>query len=960
MISTIASRAAHDTGKRAFALLCSLILVTNAVQASQDGWFPEDGTLWKLVDGGLVDAGALIFEDTFDDTIGADWQTGGTQVWEVKDGMLLTKGYGGQALLGMKLDENYLIDLRMKIVASDPERSGGFAGVSVAGILSTMQPDRWWQQYRREGADRNEGHRIDTRLEIDKWYEFRFVKRGDIFEWFVDGQKIADLINPGDIIGPAGRMQLQSWRMKAAYDSVRIYSINDDVANAAEGYVNVVRNSSFERYEVDLPPYWFPGTHLNIGHTFGSMENFWRSFKVDTSESFDGSAVLRLKGGDKGNFVVSHWTSVQANKPYTLSVYLKSDQDSMPVSLGLWGVADGRRVVEVDTEWNRYSLHVPKLDVRRLRVSITPQGEGYLWVDAVQLEEGTEATPYRPNPLDQTRSTAAESDEVPEYTLLRVDKAPMLGERMDEPMWNERVELDASMIPASIPQIADDVAVKVAVLDASGNKLLREVRRRVTVDSSMRAIADRSYYTDEEHAYLHARLGFADDVLKKTVIRWQLKNDDDVIKEADVRTDHRDQILKVSLHDIPVGQYEFVMTLLDDNGEVVASADDVVVKLEPAPTEVKIDRVRRVVLVDGEPFYVFAPLQVFHVPNGHPYGEYDKVIDRQMAWWAEHGFKTLHVGANVGWEWSDRIWRAVFESADRHGLKVIAFWTSYAYDAGDGPLIANHEELERQILKWKDEASLLAWMPADEPEIKGSYGVTPEMVAEAVQKVRELDPYRPVYVNYTQFGPVSCYAGLPGDILSLDYYLTSVEGRTIEQTLHYVDVMEEISSQMRTPTWNYIVGNNLNNHHREASAGEQVAQTYANVIKGVSGLKYFYGQVIGRQHWYAYKQLNEEIQQLTPIIFSGDTIDNYGVYPSTILSTARRHQGKTYVMAVNIRAEAIGAAIDLSDLGEIRSVNVLFEDRTLQVEGGLLKDNFEPYQRHVYEIVHQVQREADL
>ena len=164
--------------------------------------------------------------------------------------------------------------------------------------------------------------------------------------------------------------------------------------------------------------------------------------------------------------------------------------------------------------------------------------------------------------------------------------------------------------------------------------------------------------------------------------------------------------------------------------------------------------------------------------------------------------------------------------------------------------------------------------------------------------------------------------------------------------------MEEISRPRHLPTWNFIVGSNLDNHTREISAGEQVAQTYGNIIKGATGLKYFFGQLAGREHWQAFKQLNREAIELTPVILATDAARPITSSRPSVLATTRTVGGKAYVLSVNIENQPTEVAFDISALScpDQSEVKVLFEDRTLVIHDNILRDKFDGFQRHIYEL----------
>ena len=106
-----------------------------------------------------------------------------------------------------------------------------------------------------------------------------------------------------------------------------------------------------------------------------------------------------------------------SNEPYTLSAWMKTDAEAVPVKLG-------DSLVTVTRDWRRYS--VPFVNQGRSlyddMVNIIPQAKGTLWIDAVQLEAGTDATDYRP--ADKERRLLAH-DGNPEKQLFDVPRTTL-------------------------------------------------------------------------------------------------------------------------------------------------------------------------------------------------------------------------------------------------------------------------------------------------------------------------------------------------------------------------------------------------------------------------------------------------------------------------------------------------------------------------------------------------------
>ena len=317
----------NGTGK--FLLVLTAFFFAWCGMADYQEYFYKDSKLWELLDGGLVEAGTLLFKDNFENGISNKWKPDGAQNWKVEDGVLSNVNYGGLLSLLETPGNSFLFEVKVKAVASEPGKDGGFTGVNVCGILFTQQPGRWWWQYKKQGAVSAVGSWKEEKIPFDQWYTYRIIRKGGgVFEWFIDGKKICDIVEPEMV----GGISLMGWRIKAAYKDVKIYRINEkkDDSNPAGGRINVVRNSSFEDYNDNLPQYWIPNCLRDIPFTYGSMDNFFQSWNLDSKEKYHGQVSLHM-GGSKVNGLRSYFCPVQQGKPYTLSVYMKSDSEKAPL-----------------------------------------------------------------------------------------------------------------------------------------------------------------------------------------------------------------------------------------------------------------------------------------------------------------------------------------------------------------------------------------------------------------------------------------------------------------------------------------------------------------------------------------------------------------------------------------------------------------------------------------------------
>ena len=174
------------------------LLFATQLFAAEGDLVAEGAKLWKVVDGALVEAGKLVFSDTFEDGLSDKWKLDGAHVWRAQDGALVTTRYGGYASLKIPAGDDFVLLARVKPIAAEPAKAGGFAGVHAAGIMFLQQPGRWWWQYRKEGEKRSRGQWKEEEIPFERWHEYKIVCRaGGIAEWFVDGRRICGLLEPG-------------------------------------------------------------------------------------------------------------------------------------------------------------------------------------------------------------------------------------------------------------------------------------------------------------------------------------------------------------------------------------------------------------------------------------------------------------------------------------------------------------------------------------------------------------------------------------------------------------------------------------------------------------------------------------------------------------------------------------------------------------------------------------------
>jgi hypothetical protein len=332
------------------------------------------------------------------------------------------------------------------------------------------------------------------------------------------------------------------------------------------------------------------------------------------------------------------------------------------------------------------------------------------------------------------------------------------------------------------------------------------------------------------------------------------------------------------------------------------------IKPSPPSTTVKIDEHRRF-LVNGEPFIPFAASW-----GASPPPEFLRNI-------AQAGFNSVCFMANVNQPAAEV--RKYLGDAQANGLRVILWLRTKTADLR--PLVAG----------LRDHPALIAWYVCDEPA-----SITPE-VKERYDTPKQLDPSRPVYINYVLYPSDKL-----GDIASLDDYPVPQSSPSV--IAGDAETLERSASKAGKPSWIWLQDTGYGYHiYREPTGPEEECMTYLALIHGVKGIKYFMSKPHSRELWNELAQLAREVRTLTPILYSVEEAPPVTASPQTIHVTVKRHQDALYLIAVNARPDAVEGTLNISGNG---SADVLFENRSVTCREGRITDHFEGFQRHVYRL----------
>ena len=367
---------------------------------------------------------------------------------------------------------------------------------------------------------------------------------------------------------------------------------------------------------------------------------------------------------------------------------------------------------------------------------------------------------------------------------------------------------------------------------------------------------------------------------------------------------------------LPDGKYRWSLALLQ--GDEEAKRFEGTWWYVPAPDYVTDDQTT---LVNGEPFFARG---LYHVEPQ----DYELV--------ASHGFNAVQARFDY------------VEAAQAAGLRagVALYWTARP----------NSERWREAMDTVIDNDAVFAWWIQDEPS--GGAEVI-ETLADAYMYIRTNDPNRPAYTclnnpnTYEQFAPQT-------DIVSADVYpIGRSPLTTIANTLdHGRDVIPDHVRWFIGQIWPWP-------NSPMVTPAQHRCMTYLALAHGARGLFWYsfrdpnwYIPDNNPELWDELKVVNDELIALEPALLTANVAQAVVAGEGGEVHVALKRVGdELTVIAVNAGDEPVSASIDVAEMAGgadlAPEVEVLFEDRELQLADGAFADDFEPLGVHVYRLMVQ-------
>jgi len=509
---------------------------------------------------------------------------------------------------------------------------------------------------------------------------------------------------------------------------------------------------------------------------------------------------------------------------------------------------------------------------------------------------------------------------------------------------------------------------------------------------------DRNYYTAEEHAVAVCRIGLPAEGLAD--LRLAAEGPDGR------RLCENDALQPVTHFRIPLaefapGTHRVRIVLQQKTGAAVTAQAVSLVKRPPKPGhEWKIDRLNKVVLREGKPFFPVGLIMSGIRPESESHFRRvaEAGFDTVFHWYSSAQPEDVHAYQKVAAKHGLLVMMrppafarfgelpGLDEVLEGEALKAARKYarTSYASLCGVKGLLCGaphirglpREKKNRIYATFFDAAlprliqciknakgyeNLIGYNSFDEPQLSV---FDQQIQGRALYRAaNEIDGYRPTLLLYSSWIPPGQEATDWCDILVTDPYWIPGGFRN-RGTPNYVSKITHLTRKRADSvlkvTWIVPMAEYWSAvHKRYILPREQFCQTYLALIHGAKGIVYFRYPVAHRMVWDALAQVARQLRLLGPAIVSPEIPQQIsygggrcepakGVFPDVQVRMFARPEGGTVLLAANSQPYSVEATFTLSCLPPDGQVKRLFGAGACAVRQSAFTDRLEPFATRAY------------
>ena len=505
----------------------------------------------------------------------------------------------------------------------------------------------------------------------------------------------------------------------------------------------------------------------------------------------------------------------------------------------------------------------------------------------------------------------------------------------------------------SLPPDVRDCAVTLHLLNENDRLVAVNHDRSIPVSLPIAIKPRYTLYTNEKTAGIVLDLALPDKELRgeATVELAVLGQSASWARKRITNLESAHSVWPMDITRLPVGDHRIEARLMRRGGKTVVVAHCELRKRAPARDVVKIDTVRRSLVVNGKDFLPYI-CTYLRVPE--PLWRVREVMQelRQENFntvWAQFNKRSIAV--------SDEKIRLFLDLAHKNDLRV-SFWIwPFVKDEKTGKWRKEDsprgftQRIRHVVTKFRDHPAILAWCLIDEPTKFRLDEQDAYWLRKICKLTTDLDPYHPVYGEWRprelQMQFKRDGGRLPFQIASTHRYV--IPTGTPLSMLQRVDFMVQKRSEGWKPTWIFV--QDWAGMGRVPSPDETSCMVYLSLARGMTGIGYWHGvwpcSLLVKKRMGV---IGAELRQLAPYMMTRDRTDAIVARPDAVYALVRGEVGKSILITVNVSATVQNATLDLAGVrgGPFAKAEVLFENRSVRIRGGKLHDRYGPLGRHVY------------
>lgn len=447
-------------------------------------------------------------------------------------------------------------------------------------------------------------------------------------------------------------------------------------------------------------------------------------------------------------------------------------------------------------------------------------------------------------------------------------------------------------------------------------------------------------------------------------LKVDLKKGNNILIKNDFKIQKAEGRVKIITANLPGGSFVLEFNLQYQNRNIYTISQEILFKEKSTGRQgtpgsaIFYDPVKQAMFLNGKPFLPIAFVTLgLVIPR---YGSFEN-MDTRLLDMSSHGINTIIWFIDPDEVLlSPREVKAKLKSLKNIGKIKLILNFSHFIRGRDGLTEEKIDRIKSWIKELKGLKAIIAWQMIDEP-VHSLPGQDPASLFKLYNIIKEIDPTRPVYVNFGTYGILGKHrykyreAEDSSDFISFDYYpwpLSPTE-RPMGKLLAYLDECHQWASRLNKPLFSYVGLNDFAtpNLIRLPRPVELRALVFLNLIEGVRGLLYFTGAPASQLLYTEMAKINRQVVELRPVFFAPARGIKLKINTEMVKAFIGKINNRIFLVAVNYGDKDLSVSFALGTKKLFSpKVKVLFENRQIKQNNNVIKDNFGAYEVHVYEL----------